>query len=45
LKYGVKLKFNIVVHTRKGALFCCMMKHGLSLETEAADTKSKDQMR
>ena len=44
-KDGIKIKFNIGMRMRKGALFCCMIKKDrVTLETTAAATKGSKQM-
>ena len=38
-KSGVEIKFDIVIRTKKGVLFCCLIKQSQGFKTAAAPTK------
>ena len=41
---GVEFKFDIVIRTKKGALFCCLITQSQGFERAAAATKGGKQM-
>ena len=43
-KGEVEIKFNIIIRTKKGALYCCLIKRSQGFETAAAATGGSMQM-